>query len=244
MHVVIVVEHDIWETQEWMEPKVTPPVAVWPRHLSSSGHFVMMSKGNRRNLGAQLVAHSWRERVVVHNFITSPMARGLRCPCWRESRSLRSGSRVSDLWVCHDWNNQKLLATRSRATCLRSASRRHLPSHVGAWIPVVDTHTLQHGRTIRYTFVEAVCPRRCIKPPFWCFAKFCNGLLATICRTKVASGSVPKETTSSKPDKISSLENGNFWRSGMGRKSEGEEPVGIGWVGSSILGARSSLVGW
>ena len=36
-------------------------------------------------------------------------------------------------------------------------------------------------------------------------------------------------------------------RGGMGKKSqekEGEEPVGIGWVGSSILGTRSSLVGW
>ena len=35
-------------------------------------------------------------------------------------------------------------------------------------------------------------------------------------------------------------------RGGMGRSPRkiGEEPVGIGWVGSSILGTRSSLVGW
>ena len=44
VHGVIVMEHDICETQEWMEPKLNSLVAVWPRHLSSPGHFVMMSK--------------------------------------------------------------------------------------------------------------------------------------------------------------------------------------------------------
>ena len=44
MHVVIVMEQNIWETQEWMEPKFGAHVAVWPGHLSSSGHFVMLSK--------------------------------------------------------------------------------------------------------------------------------------------------------------------------------------------------------
>ena len=44
MHVVIVMENDTWETQGWMKPKFASPVAVWQRHLSSSGHFVMMCK--------------------------------------------------------------------------------------------------------------------------------------------------------------------------------------------------------
>ena len=43
MDMVFVMENDAWETQEWMEPKFASLVAVWP-HLSSSGHFVMMSK--------------------------------------------------------------------------------------------------------------------------------------------------------------------------------------------------------
>ena len=58
MHMVFVMENDTCESQEWMEPKVASPVAVWPRHPSSSGHFVMMSNCNRRNQGAQVVAHS------------------------------------------------------------------------------------------------------------------------------------------------------------------------------------------
>ena len=44
---------------QYEPPSTYPsPVAVWPRHLSSSSHFVMMSKCNRRNQGAQVVAHS------------------------------------------------------------------------------------------------------------------------------------------------------------------------------------------
>ena len=35
---------------------------------SSSGHFVMMSKGNRGNQEAQVVAQSRRERVVAQEF--------------------------------------------------------------------------------------------------------------------------------------------------------------------------------
>ena len=34
------------------------------------------------------------------------------------------------------------------------------------WIPVVDTQTLLHRRTIGCIFAEAVCLRRCIMPPF------------------------------------------------------------------------------
>ena len=44
MHVVFVMENDTWETQEWMKPKSASPVADWQGHLSSSGHFVMMSR--------------------------------------------------------------------------------------------------------------------------------------------------------------------------------------------------------
>ena len=55
---VHVVEHDKREAQEWMEAKLASPVAAWPRPLSSSGHFVMMSKCNRENQGEQVVAQS------------------------------------------------------------------------------------------------------------------------------------------------------------------------------------------
>ena len=34
------------------------------------------------------------------------------------------------------------------------------------WIPVVDTQTLLHKRTIGYAFVDAACLRRCIGSPF------------------------------------------------------------------------------
>ena len=44
VHVVIVMENDTRETQEWMEPKFASHVATWQRHMSSSGHFLMMSR--------------------------------------------------------------------------------------------------------------------------------------------------------------------------------------------------------
>ena len=65
MHTVFVLEIDTCGTQEWTIPKFASHVAIWRGRESSSGHFVKMSKCNHRSQEAQVVAYSWRERVVA-----------------------------------------------------------------------------------------------------------------------------------------------------------------------------------
>ena len=68
MHAVIVMENDTWETQEWMEPKFTSPVAVWPRHLSSPGHFVHV-KSQEPGMREWSSVHDESERSLITSLI-------------------------------------------------------------------------------------------------------------------------------------------------------------------------------
>ena len=84
VHVVIVMENDTWETQEWMEPQFALHAAIWQSHLSSSGQFLMMSRWSHSNQRVQMVAHSGWERMVAHNFTDV----GLLSTKWWDCRSL------------------------------------------------------------------------------------------------------------------------------------------------------------
>ena len=85
-------------------------------------------------------------------------------------------------------------------------------SPTGSRVPVVDAESPLHNRTGRNAFAGTVHVRRGSVFSFRCLAKLCGSHILTH-EVKI---SVPEESNSSQPDKITSFENGSTRRSGKG----------------------------